>query len=531
MLTMRFYLRTVFACLFLTIAIFYGSSTPAQSQSAVASQINFGAYHALIIGINDYKDLKDLGTAEADARALAAVLQDKYGFSIELLLNPSRGDIVDKLDELRGKLKFKDNLLIYYAGHGWIDDKTNEGFWLPADAKSNRRSNWISNSTITNSLKGFDAKHVMVVANSCYSGRLVRSSKITLPDSNYFSKMARKKTRVVLTSGGLEPVADSDGSGHSPFSSALLRVLNANESILDGNTLFNAIRTPVMLNTDQTPEYSNVHRAGHDGGDFLFVRAGLSPTVGTAASQPAAVPASETNVEVTYWQSIEDSAIPEAFDAYLKRYPSGRFAELARIKREHLVTEAKAQADAQAQAVAQAKADAKARAEAEARRRAEAEARLQAEARAKIEAEARAEAETRARIEAETRAKIEEERRQQQAATAQAQNAAQSEVAALPTPANSNVGNLARFKGRWDFTSECEPYSANGSGEFDGKEKYAGNVHAGDQNYYLVSYVSKDGKIEGTGTSQQTMMQVKGEVVDWDKGIAKGTVSVGGEGY
>jgi hypothetical protein len=27
-----------------------------------------------------------------------------------------------------------------------------------------------------------------------------------------------------------------------------------------------------MLNSDQTPEYSDIRKAGHDGGDFLFVR-------------------------------------------------------------------------------------------------------------------------------------------------------------------------------------------------------------------------------------------------------------------
>jgi hypothetical protein len=32
------------------------------------------------------------------------------------------------------------------------------------------------------------------------------------------------------------------------------------------------IRRPVMLAADQTPEYADIRKAGHDGGDFLFVR-------------------------------------------------------------------------------------------------------------------------------------------------------------------------------------------------------------------------------------------------------------------
>ena len=88
----------------------------------------------------------------------------------------------------------------------------------------------------------------------------------------YYAKLTRKRARVVITSGGLEPVDDSDGSGHSPFATAFLNALRENDGVLDGANLFNAIRRPVMVNANQTPQYSDVSRAGHDGGDFLFVR-------------------------------------------------------------------------------------------------------------------------------------------------------------------------------------------------------------------------------------------------------------------
>ena len=76
----------------------------------------------------------------------------------------------------------------------------------------------------------------------------------------------------MLSSKGLEPVIDSGGkSGHSVFASAFLDVLKKNETIMDGAQLFNALRRPVMLNSDQTPEYSDIHRAGHEGGEFIFI--------------------------------------------------------------------------------------------------------------------------------------------------------------------------------------------------------------------------------------------------------------------
>ncbi len=61
-------------------------------------------------------------------------------------------------------------------------------------------------------------------------------------------------------------------NGHSPFARAFIGALNKNDAVMDGTTLFNEVRRPVMLSADQTPEYSDVRRAGHEGGDFLFVR-------------------------------------------------------------------------------------------------------------------------------------------------------------------------------------------------------------------------------------------------------------------
>ncbi len=211
-------------------------------------------------------------TAIKDAKGVAKVLTENYGFDVGLLLNPTRDEIIDALDEYREKLGAKDNILIYYAGHGWLDEDADRGYWLPADAKPKRRSRWVSNATITDTLRTLQAKHVMVVADSCYSGTLTRSANISLRTGEYLKRMSKKYARVALVSGGLEPVADSDGSGHSPFARAFINTLKGNTSVLDGTHLFTKIRSPVILAADQTPEYSDVRNAGHDGGDFLFVR-------------------------------------------------------------------------------------------------------------------------------------------------------------------------------------------------------------------------------------------------------------------
>ncbi len=45
-----------------------------------------------------------------------------------------------------------------------------------------------------------------------------------------------------------------------------------NDGVLDGQSLFEKVERPVILNSDQTPDYEDIRRAGHEGGDFLFVR-------------------------------------------------------------------------------------------------------------------------------------------------------------------------------------------------------------------------------------------------------------------
>jgi hypothetical protein len=42
--------------------------------------------------------------------------------------------------------------------------------------------------------------------------------------------------------------------------------------VIDGEGVFEKVRERVLLNAEQTPEYGNIRLAGHDGGDFLFVR-------------------------------------------------------------------------------------------------------------------------------------------------------------------------------------------------------------------------------------------------------------------
>jgi hypothetical protein len=248
------------------------ASEPRRPTDPDIAAIDFGDYHALVIGNDTYTNLPHLKTAVGDARAVDELLRNDYGFTVSLLIDARRDELIDVLDRYRETLGARDNLLIYYAGHGWLDEESGRGYWLPVDAKRNRRSKWLSNADITDTLKSLLAKHVLVVADSCYSGTLTRGVDVKLRTADHLKRMATKRARVALTSGGLEPVVDKGGSGHSPFAKAFLDVLGDNHAVMDATRLFTRMRRPVMVNADQTPQYADVRNAGHDGGDFLFVR-------------------------------------------------------------------------------------------------------------------------------------------------------------------------------------------------------------------------------------------------------------------
>lgn len=234
-----------------------------------------GKFYALVIGNNAYASLPDLGTAVFDAQVVAEVLRQKYRFKVKLLLDASRYDILKAMADYRYGLTERDNLLIYYAGHGQLDRAAERGYWLPVDAEETIKANWISTADITDMLKASDAWHVLVVADSCYSGTLVRGALAPVQGGGdqlaLLRRLAEKRSRTVLTSGGLEPVMDGGGGGHSVFAKAFIDILRENDRVIDAESVFKMVREHVVVNSDQTPEYSDVRKAGHDGGDFVFI--------------------------------------------------------------------------------------------------------------------------------------------------------------------------------------------------------------------------------------------------------------------
>lgn len=245
--------------------------------------VQFGKYYALVIGNNNYRILPKLQTAVEDAQVIGKLLQDRYGFEVEILLNANRNAILSALNEYRKKLTEKDNLLIYYAGHGTLEERNTQGFWLPVDSDLDSDVNWIPTDRITGIMNLMSAKQILVIADACYSGIMTRTSltrlesgKSTEAYNKWLKKMAAYKSRVIISSGETKPVLDGGGGKHSVFAKALLDTLTTNKNILLGIDLHRAIAEKVVdasgkLGLDQVPQYAGLNRAGHELGDFLFV--------------------------------------------------------------------------------------------------------------------------------------------------------------------------------------------------------------------------------------------------------------------
>ena len=267
-----------------TVAMRSIDATPQPVVSPLAKlppELRAGTYHALIIGNNRYQSLPTLETAVNDAKALDELLRARYGFKTRLLIDATRAEILTALNEYRESLGASDSLLVYYAGHGELDQQNLRGYWLPVNAQRQNTTEWISDQMVTDQIALMQAKHVLVVADSCYSGAMTRSSALTLKSLkgdqiSLLVKKAKLPSRTVLTSGGEQPVLDVGGGEHSIFASVLLGILRSNEGVLEGSALYNALFDPVRaraaeFKVDQSPRYSQLADAGHLNGEFLFI--------------------------------------------------------------------------------------------------------------------------------------------------------------------------------------------------------------------------------------------------------------------
>lgn len=260
--------------------VYKPTPAPSSSRSLIITdpvgnhhQQTTGDYHALIIGVQNYTDnsINDLRFPLRDATNFKDILVQKYGFKLQniiFLTDPTRSEVLKSLNTLREHVKHDDNVIIFYAGHGYYDQKVKEGYWLPSDAVEGDDSNWIANANLSTKLKGIDAKHILLISDSCFGGSIFKPSRSAFADAsrsitNYYEKRSRKG----MTSGTLKTVPDE-----SVFAKYLLKNLQENrEKYLTASKLFYRFNDAVANNSDNAPQFGTLHNVGDEGGQFVFI--------------------------------------------------------------------------------------------------------------------------------------------------------------------------------------------------------------------------------------------------------------------
>lgn len=263
---------------------------------------------ALIAGINRYKTWPLLKTAVNDARQLAWVLESRYGFAprdITLLLDQqvTTASFYDALMTITATMGDQDNLLVYFAGHGKLHPLADDGYWIPvAGQRGDAIWTWIAHSAVHNLISSgaVRGKNIMVITDSCYGGQLSRGGQSgalaqRARETETLLSLSARKSRQIISSGSLEPVADWGRDGHSLFAFYLLKALKENsDAYVSLCSLVNTrVWGPVNKLSGQRPVIGRFKTPMDEDGEFVLHLAGTqvenNPAMALTASKPMPV--------------------------------------------------------------------------------------------------------------------------------------------------------------------------------------------------------------------------------------------------
>ncbi len=268
--------------------------------------------YLLLIGIDNYIHHTKLNHSVSDCKKLVNVLTSKYKFEVknvyELYDNEAtRSNIIHTFKRLSSELKPTDTLLIYFAGHG-IMDEAGDGYWIPVDAVD--EASFIHNQRVVTYINQIKTLHTLLVSDSCFSGTFFRNTRRAVVDS----RLRKRKSRWAITSGRDNQEVLDD----SPFAKALINFLEFNEENTISATSLGGYLKEIGNNYHQIPQNGVLFGTGHESGEYIFeLKENYLNAWNTALH--------ENNIEL--------------FEAYITKYPNSPFTEEAKVKVENLKKE------------------------------------------------------------------------------------------------------------------------------------------------------------------------------------------------
>ena len=266
-----------------------------------------GNNYLLAIGIDKYQHWTPLDNAVKDARDLIQVLARQYQFDEEHITTlfderATEANIYDAIRELKRKITPRDNLLVYYSGHGHYDEDFDEGHWIPVDARTDTEDRFISNSNIIKRINAIDAQHILLIIDSCFSGSLVVKKRNTSIDEHF-------RSRRIISSGRLETVSDGTPGQNSPFAGGLITYLKRNtKRAVNTTALVQYIKEFVAGKARQSPVDGRIQNSADEGGEFIFH---LKVS------------------EADFWKNVQEKNTVQSYQNYLEYYPTGKYATQA----------------------------------------------------------------------------------------------------------------------------------------------------------------------------------------------------------
>ena len=236
---------------------------------ALSAMTGTGRNFLVLIGMNQYSFWNDLHNAVKDCEDIAKTLVDHFQFEPNYVIrlyneDATRTGILETMEWLQDELLPDDNLLIYYAGHGYFDEQDKLGYWVPSDGRMDKVVDYIPNSTIHDYLATIDCQHTLLVADACFSGSLLSAMRGRY-DVN-------ERSRWVFASGGeYERVFDGAPGENSPFAQEMINyLLEHRDQPFIASDLIDYVAAQVAERVKQHPVASPLMNAGDAGGVFPF---------------------------------------------------------------------------------------------------------------------------------------------------------------------------------------------------------------------------------------------------------------------
>lgn len=270
---------------------------------------------ALVIGNGAYREAP-LANPVNDARAIGAALR-RCGFGVTVLENATREQMGTALRDFGHRIAGGGVGLFYFAGHGMQVKGRNYLVPVNADVASEDEVayNALDAEAVLAKMESAKNRLNIVILDACRNnpfGRSFRSGTAGL------AQMDAPAGSYIAFATAPGKTASDGKEGNGLYTAHLLQAL-AMPGLKVEDT-FKRVRAAVLQGSagQQVPwESSSIT------GDFYFLPTGNegSPTTQGHSAQA---------IELGFWNSIKDSRSPEDFEAYLKRYPDGAFADLAR---------------------------------------------------------------------------------------------------------------------------------------------------------------------------------------------------------